>query len=553
MTDDLSPEETAIATCEACGKHIQEGEPYLWGPETNLCGECAPTYKALIDELEGFVNADGEQLTAEQCRAWYEEHIAAGGKPTDSMATVDRSPVSLPDPRVEVFKSRAVGHSTLVQDLSPRPKTVNWQDEYAALSEDQRVMLQQVADHFGVPLIAAFYRAKELGQLAPAPPQSKPQSRDEGIQPVIIVWDENGKLFQNWTADFKNGDGIEHGKRIAKQIGGSYEVLPKPRAPSLDINEICFSLVRLAGTQATEEAVAGLIEAEAIIRRVTGVRPSAIRATPVTAVTRPALRIGARLHARFRGHARVCSVRLIGETTSRIETLDGPLLSAWVNNSLLSQQIEEYSAHENPARQSQMRGWQDISTAPVGKSVIICTWWKHSPTSAFRAEGYLDRDTKTWRNQDGGLISEDRTQPTHWQPIPEAPTADDGEPVPNEALRILMEGIDGAESDMASDADTGERVDLFDYEISLPYETAREIAAILRAVPPQTTPPVRLMGYEEAIEAAKMARTRLMTYANGVQRGEIQGGGREFERRIWGAFSDFDQACDALATTEGQS
>ncbi|MBW9090865.1 hypothetical protein JNB91_23925 [Rhizobium wenxiniae] len=98
--EDLSPEETAIATCEACGKHIQEGEPYLWGPETDFCGECAPTYQALIDEPEGFVNADGEPLTPEQCRAWFDEHIAAGGKATDSMATVDRTPVTLPQEHV---------------------------------------------------------------------------------------------------------------------------------------------------------------------------------------------------------------------------------------------------------------------------------------------------------------------------------------------------------------------------------------------------------------------------------------------------------------------
>jgi len=55
-----------------------------------------------------------------------------------------------------------------------------------------------------------------------------------------------------------------------------------------------------------------------------------------------------------------------------------------------------------------------------------------------------------------------------------------------DALRILQEGIDAAEGDMQSDSDAGERVDLFDYEISLPYETAREIAALLRsAAPPQ--------------------------------------------------------------------
>lgn len=97
QTDDLSPEDTVIATCEACGKHIQEGEPYLWGPETDLCGECAPTYQALIDEPEGFVNPEGEPLTVEQCRAWHEEHIAAGGKATDSMATIVRTIAAPPE------------------------------------------------------------------------------------------------------------------------------------------------------------------------------------------------------------------------------------------------------------------------------------------------------------------------------------------------------------------------------------------------------------------------------------------------------------------------
>jgi hypothetical protein len=78
----------------------------------------------------------------------------------------------------------------------------------------------------------------------------------------------------------------------------------------------------------------------------------------------------------------------------------------------------------NPAPAPITRGWQDISTVPKGQSVIICTWWKHSLTSAFRAEGYLDRDTKTWRNQDGSPISEDRTQPTHWQALPAAPASE---------------------------------------------------------------------------------------------------------------------------------
>lgn len=94
---ELSPEDTAIATCEACGKHIQEGEPYLWGPETSLCSDWAPTYQALLDDPEGFVTADGDPLTPEQCRAWYDKHIAAGGKATDSMGKVER-PSSTPAP-----------------------------------------------------------------------------------------------------------------------------------------------------------------------------------------------------------------------------------------------------------------------------------------------------------------------------------------------------------------------------------------------------------------------------------------------------------------------
>jgi len=57
-------------------------------------------------------------------------------------------------------------------------------------------------------------------------------------------------------------------------------------------------------------------------------------------------------------------------------------------------------------------------------------------------------------------------------------------PVAGGAIHILQEGIDGAEADMQSDSDAGERVDLFDYEISLPYETAREIAALLRSAEP---------------------------------------------------------------------
>lgn len=42
-------------------------------------------------------------------------------------------------------------------------------------------------------------------------------------QPVIVVWDRTGKFFQIWTSTY-NGDGIEHGKKIAERLGGSYEI-----------------------------------------------------------------------------------------------------------------------------------------------------------------------------------------------------------------------------------------------------------------------------------------------------------------------------------------
>lgn len=44
-------------------------------------------------------------------------------------------------------------------------------------------------------------------------------------QSMIVVRDKDAKFFQNWTADYSDGDGIEHGKRIAARIGGTYAVL----------------------------------------------------------------------------------------------------------------------------------------------------------------------------------------------------------------------------------------------------------------------------------------------------------------------------------------
>jgi len=79
-----------VATCEACGKAVFAGEPVLFGADTDLCGDCAPKYADLVDdnEVSGFVDNEGEPLSPVRRREIYDEHLAAGGRPTDSMATI---------------------------------------------------------------------------------------------------------------------------------------------------------------------------------------------------------------------------------------------------------------------------------------------------------------------------------------------------------------------------------------------------------------------------------------------------------------------------------
>jgi hypothetical protein len=42
---------------------------------------------------------------------------------------------------------------------------------------------------------------------------------------VIVVFDKDGHFFQVWTSDYKDGDGIQHGKKIAENIKGTYKVV----------------------------------------------------------------------------------------------------------------------------------------------------------------------------------------------------------------------------------------------------------------------------------------------------------------------------------------
>ena len=48
-------------------------------------------------------------------------------------------------------------------------ETRAWEGEFGALPAETQARLRAAAMHFGVPLIAAFHRAKGLGMLAQAP------------------------------------------------------------------------------------------------------------------------------------------------------------------------------------------------------------------------------------------------------------------------------------------------------------------------------------------------------------------------------------------------
>ncbi|MCA1490128.1 hypothetical protein I6F11_04240 [Ensifer sp. NBAIM29] len=75
--------------CDGCEAPIFQDDAYSGGYSI-LCEECSPTYQELIEDHEAFVDGDGKPATPEQCREWFDAHIAAGGSPTDSMARVAR-------------------------------------------------------------------------------------------------------------------------------------------------------------------------------------------------------------------------------------------------------------------------------------------------------------------------------------------------------------------------------------------------------------------------------------------------------------------------------
>ncbi|WP_296100280.1 hypothetical protein [uncultured Agrobacterium sp.] len=74
--------------CEQCAAPIFPGDRYH-AAVTPLCLQCAPAYQDLIDNPEMFVNSDDESPSnPEALKAWFDEHIAAGGKPDDKMVVV---------------------------------------------------------------------------------------------------------------------------------------------------------------------------------------------------------------------------------------------------------------------------------------------------------------------------------------------------------------------------------------------------------------------------------------------------------------------------------
>lgn len=77
-----------LLRCLACAEPMLPGAPSY--PDVNggcLCVACAPTYADLLGDDPSFVDMDTlDPLDLARRRAIYDAHIAAGGKPTDSMA-----------------------------------------------------------------------------------------------------------------------------------------------------------------------------------------------------------------------------------------------------------------------------------------------------------------------------------------------------------------------------------------------------------------------------------------------------------------------------------
>lgn len=76
-----------VVTCEGCGEPIFDGDKRHHSTDGVSCEQCAPDYEDLLQNAWAFLNADDEPMTPDEAKRICDEHVAAGGKLTDSMAS----------------------------------------------------------------------------------------------------------------------------------------------------------------------------------------------------------------------------------------------------------------------------------------------------------------------------------------------------------------------------------------------------------------------------------------------------------------------------------
>ncbi len=87
ITEFLEEHDTeVIGNCESCCEPIFDGDRCTGG-EFNLCEECAPSWQDMLDSPENFEDPDGNRLTREKVKPYFDAHIAAGGAAEDKMVS----------------------------------------------------------------------------------------------------------------------------------------------------------------------------------------------------------------------------------------------------------------------------------------------------------------------------------------------------------------------------------------------------------------------------------------------------------------------------------